>query len=88
MALSFELDFAAGACALALLVVLAPLVWLPAALLDWLPAPVPPPTLALPPLLLFPSPSPPPPMCWSSFAVGLSWRFATADALVWSVALP
>jgi len=88
LALSFELAFVSDAVALEPLVLLAPLVWLPPPLLAWLLAPVPPPTLPFPPPLLFPLPSPPPPICWSSFADGLSWRLETAEALVWSCALP
>lgn len=60
-------------------VLVSPLVWLlpPPLDFEWVPLPVPPPPLPRSPL-----PSPPPPMCWSSFAVGLSWRFETAEALV------
>ena len=81
LALSFELAFVSDAFALEPLVLLSPLVWLPPVLLAWLLEPVPPPTLPFPPPLLFPLPSPPP-ICWSSFADGLSWRLETAEALV------
>jgi len=59
-------------------------VWLLLPALAWLLLPVPPPPLPFPPL---PSPSPPPMLC-SFLVVGLSWRWATAEALVWSCALP